>query len=265
MSEGRQTSSGSGPARKPWPGIASISQSVLCKPEPDNTKALFALVAARSFQLLTERLGVVRFVQVGANDGITADHLFPFSSSGRWRGVLIEPAPGPFQRLLDSYRGVEGLQFLRLAISDSKGRFPFYFVEGEDGLSSFSLETILAHSPKYDDLPGMIREIEVEADTLDSVCDRTGIAEPHVVAIDTEGTDDLVLKGFSLKERRPLLVLFEHCHLSAERSAALRDRLVAAGYRIIHDRHDALAIGEGTFDQDTTDFLANVISAARGD
>lgn len=252
------------PAGGSWPGIASFSQSVLCLDEPHNTKALFGLVVARALRLLTEQLGTTHFVQVGANDGVRADHLHPFVASGTWEGVLVEPAPAPFDRLLQTYQGIDGLQFVRCAVSTSAGTLPFYFVEGDDGLSSFSLDTIMAHAPKYEDLPAMIRTIEVETETLDALCDRRGTARPDVVAVDTEGTDDIVLQSFSLEERRPRLILFEHCHLSKTRSGALRDRLVAANYRLIHDRHDALAIAEGVFDQGTTNFLADIISTARG-
>jgi FkbM family methyltransferase len=250
-------------AKEAWRGIASFSQSVLCLKEPSNTKPLFGRVVARAFELLTEKSAHVNFVQVGANDGVRADHLHAFVSSGSWQGVLVEPAPGPFQRLLETYSGVEGLQFVNRAISTRAGRLPFYFVEGDDGLSSFSLETILSHAPKYDDLDGMIREIEVETESLDSVCDRTGVPRPDVVAVDTEGTDDLVLQSLSIEQRQPRLILFEHCHLSAERSRALRDRLQAAGYRLIHDRHDALAIAVGTFDEATMQFFADIIAIAR--
>lgn len=260
---GQDRKSDAAATRGEWRGIASFSQSVLCLDEPFNTKALFGLVVARAFEMLTGKLGNPSFVQVGANDGVSADHLHPFISAGRWRGVLVEPAPVPFERLLQTYRGIAGLQFMRSAISTTEGRLPFHFVDGEDGLSSFSLDTILAHAPKYDDLQGMIRTIEVDAETLDSLCDRAGVSTPDIVAVDTEGTDDIVLQSFSLEARRPSLVLFEHCHLSAERSTALRDRIEAADYRLIHDRHDALAIACGTFDQETTDFLAEVVSTAR--
>ncbi|MDQ3246020.1 MAG: FkbM family methyltransferase [Pseudomonadota bacterium] len=253
------------PAKRPWPGIASFSQSVLCLKEPNNTKAVFGRVAARALELLTAKLGEVRFVQVGANDGVHADHIHPFVTGGKWRGVLVEPAPVPFARLTENYRGVDGLCFVQAAVATRAGQQPFYYVEGEDGLSSFSLETIMSHAPKYDDLPSMIRTLEVETETLDALCDREGFARPDVVVVDTEGTDDVVLLSFSIEERRPSLILFEHCHLSAERSAALRDRILAAGYRLIHDRHDALAIAEGTFDAATTDFLANIVAIARAD
>lgn len=243
-----------------WHGIASFSESVLCLQEPYNTKPIFGRVVARILELLTRQLGRVEFVQVGANDGVGADHIHSFVKSSAWTGVLAEPAPIPFARLQENYRGVEGLQFAQVAVSKAEGKLPFYYVEGDDGLSSFSLDTILSHAPKYADLRGMIRTLEVETTTLDSLCDDYGI-NPAVVAVDTEGTDDLVLQSFSIEDRRPFVILFEHCHLSAERSAALRDRLLSADYRLIHDRHDALAIKSGSLDE--IDFLADIVEIAR--
>ena len=251
-------------AEKPrWPGIASFSTSVMCRKEPHNVKPLFGLVAARAMALLTEARVRVSFVQVGANDGVAADHLNPFIRSGKWSGVLVEPGVEAFARLRDNYAGVEGLQFVQAAIWTEAGRRPFYLVEGEDVLSSFDLDTIMAHAPKYDDLAGMVRTIEVETETMDGLCDRTGMSRPDVVAVDTEGTDDVVLQSFDIEGRQPALVLFEHCHLDAERSAAVKERLESAGYRVIHDRHDALAIGDGVFDAATVAFLAGVVETAR--
>ena len=109
----------------------------------------------------------------------------------------------------------------------------------------------------------MIRTLEVQTRSLDTVCDDYGVTNPAVVAVDTEGTDDIVLESLSIEERKPSVILFEHCHLSAERSARLRDRLVDAEYRLIHDRHDALAIAAGTFGEPEVDFMADVVAAAR--
>lgn len=251
------------PEDRRWRGIAAQSGSVLCLPEPRNTKQLFGLVVARALQLLTAQHGTVRFVQVGANDGVSADHLHPFIASGHWQGILVEPGEQAFARLQRTYAGLPKLQLVNHAIWTEAGDLPFHVVEGEDGLSSFSLETIMAHAPKYEDLAGMVRTTTVRTETLNGLCDRLGMPRPDLIAVDTEGTDDVVLQSFSLEEHQPGLLLFEHCHLSAERSAALRDRIESAGYRLVHDRHDALAIRAGLFDPGTTDFLADVITAAR--
>ena len=246
-----------------WPGTARLSQSVWCNKEPRNTKFVFQSVQRHALGELTRLLGTVNFIQVGANDGLEGDFLHPFLMNGQWRGVLVEPGDDARARLMQTYRGVEGLAIAPEAIWSESGTRAFYVVEGADELSSFSRETILVHAPKYDDLAGMIREREVATLTLDDLADRHGVPCPDVVAIDAEGCDDVVLGSFSLETRRPAMVLFEHVHLSAERSAALRERLRAAGYAEVFDRHDMLAIRRGVLPDDLLDFLVDVVQQAR--
>src|SRR3569623_1906296 len=139
-----------------WRGIASISQSVLCLKEAPETKVVFGQVVLQALEMLTAQLGNVPFVQIGANDGVHADHIHPLVKTVKWHGNLIEPAPKAYERLLQTYRNVPGLAFVQLAVSTSETRLPFYYVEGDDGLSSLSVDTNLTHAPKYDNLIGMI-------------------------------------------------------------------------------------------------------------
>jgi FkbM family methyltransferase len=250
-------------ATRKWAGSASLSQSVWAQSDPRAAKFVFGAVRHYAFAELTRSLGSVRFIQVGANDGVRNDPLREFILSGAWTGLLVEPGDDQNARLRAAYAGVPGAGIVGVAIWSESGRRPFYIVEGADALSSFSLDTILRHEPKYDDLRGMIRTIEVETLTLDALADRHGVPNPDVVVVDAEGCDDVVLGSFDIEARRPKLVLFEHVHLSPEASKALRDRLVAAGYVCIADRHDVLAIGEGVFPAHLVDFLAEVVREAR--
>src|SRR3569623_2517104 len=132
-----------------WRGIASFSHSVLCLKEAPETKFVFGQVVLQALEMLTAQLGDVPFVQVGANDGVRADHIHPLVMTGKWHGILIEPAPKAYERLLQTYRNVPGLAFVQRADSPSETRLPFYYDEGDDGLSSLSVDTNLTHVPKY--------------------------------------------------------------------------------------------------------------------
>jgi len=109
----------------------------------------------------------------------------------------------------------------------------------------------------------MIRTVEVETTTLEAIIAEHGMERVDMVAVDTEGCDDRVLEGLDIEARRPGLILFEHWALSAERSRALKARLEAAGYTIIHDRHDALAVATEAIDPGELRFLAEVVETAR--
>jgi len=251
------------PIAKAWPGTARLSQSVWCGKEPRNTKAVFQSIQRYALAELTRALGTVRFIQVGANDGVVGDFLHPFIVSGAWEGVLVEPGDRARERLVRTYAGVGGLTIAAEAIWSESGTRTFYEVEGADELSSFSRETILVHAPKYADLEGMLRPRPVATLTLDDLADRHGIPRPHVVAVDAEGCDDVVLGSFSIETRQPAMLLFEHVHLSADRSEALRRRIRAAGYAEVFDRHDMLAIRRGALPDPLVDFFAEVVQQAR--
>lgn len=45
-----------------------------------------------------------RFIQVGANDGIHGDPLRAYIERHHWHGILVEPQPDVFARILENYR-----------------------------------------------------------------------------------------------------------------------------------------------------------------
>lgn len=246
-----------------YKSVAQVSQSVFAAKEPRNTKFIFARVLEHAFETLTKTLGNVRFVQVGANDGVRGDPLTQFIKCGNWLGALIEPVPAAFDRLKTTYTGVDGLTLLPLAIWPDKNPPPFYQVNGEDVLSSFSLETIMRHDGKYDDLASMVRKIPVETRRLDKVCDDLGMPCPDVLVVDVEGYDDVILSSFDIEKHRPAAIMFEHVALSRDASRALRERLEQCGYTLIFDRHDCLCLQSPPFDASLVSFYSDLLVIAR--
>ena len=72
-----------------------------------------AIMAARGEPL--------RFVQVGANDGSFVDPIRPYIVECGWRGILIEPQPDVFEKLVSNYADYkEQLAFENVAISSGE-------------------------------------------------------------------------------------------------------------------------------------------------
>jgi FkbM family methyltransferase len=249
--------------RADWKGIASISRSVFCAREPRNTKFIFEVVRGYIFDELSRRESVVRFVQVGANDGVEVDPLRATVLRHGWRGLLIEPIPEAFERLRTAYGAPPGVDFAKVAIWPDEGEKTLHVVDGLDGLSSFSLETILEQEPKYDDLRSALRTIEVPTRRLDSLLRETGHAQPHVLVVDVEGCDDIVLRTFDFSAHQPDVIQFEHVHLSAEASADLRAWLTDLGYALVFDRHDVLALNTARLDPHLVSFCQDLLVTAR--
>lgn len=243
---------------------AKSSESCFGTLEPKNTKYVFSRVLAFVLEELSRQRGKVRFIQVGANDGRRADPIHPFIMTGRWQGTLIEPLPDAFKRLQETYSGIQGLEFLCLAIAPTDGHASFHAVDGEgDVLSSFRLDAILKHAPSRPWLASAIREIQVETRRLDSLLAERGHPPLDLLMVDAEGYDDTVLSTFDFARQKPAVIVFEHVLLTARGSQEIADRLHECAYTIISDRHDALAIHEETFPPHLTQFLREVVESAK--
>src|ERR1700739_530849 len=71
------------------------------------------------------------FIQVGAFDGVSTDPLRKYIQTCGWRGVLIEPQPGPVAQLHELYCGNDRLVILKAALDDKRGTRTLFTVESD--------------------------------------------------------------------------------------------------------------------------------------
>jgi FkbM family methyltransferase len=183
------------------------------------------LARARQFcASLAQEISNPVFVKVGANDGTTGD---PFSdillADVRWKGLLIEPVPYCFDRLRTAFRDEKRFSLEQAAIGATAGEATFYYVDEKaaanlpdlpnwyDQLGSFDKGHILKHLNGA--LAPFIIECTVKVFPLKDVLEKHGIAEVHVLHIDTEGHDYEVLKTVDFASCAPLAIFIEHKHL----------------------------------------------------
>jgi FkbM family methyltransferase len=184
-----------------------------------------------------------RFVQIGSNDGIKLDPLRAHILARRWRGVLVEPIPYLYAQLKANYAACAGrLVFENVAIATTEGTLPFYHLarvadakaaglpNWYDALGSFRRDVIAAHVSVIPDIERRIVEVAVPAITFDTLCRRNGLARIDLLHMDTEGYDFELLKSIDFTRHRPVLVIYEHTHLSRADQAAARAYLEGHGY-----------------------------------
>lgn len=70
----------------------------------------------------------VKFIQIGANDGIRFDNLFFTVTDHKWSGLVIEPMKDYFERLKLNYRDNPEVIPLNLAIHPTKKFIQIYKV-----------------------------------------------------------------------------------------------------------------------------------------
>jgi hypothetical protein len=108
-----------------------IAQGIELRKAPARQVAqlpVFRLAIGALMQASTRPL---RFVQVGANDGVYGDPLRAYIERHHWRGILVEPQPDVFARLVENYRGsCDNLIFENVAISPDEHILRLYRVPG---------------------------------------------------------------------------------------------------------------------------------------
>jgi FkbM family methyltransferase len=180
------------------------------------------------------------FVQIGANDGVIWDPIHQVVQAAGWSGVLVEPLPVMFERLVANYAGVPGLAFENAAVGTADGTSTMYSVEPRPGdpywvelTASFDLATIVSHG----DLAGVeerIVEVPVASLTLPTLVSRHGLVSIDVMIVDVEGYDYEILKQIDFSSSwAPTFIIYERMHFDRQTDRAARRMLRAAGYRLV--------------------------------
>jgi FkbM family methyltransferase len=199
----------------------------------------------------------VQFLQIGAFDGITNDPMHDLVERFGWRGILVEPQPGPFERLRHTYAGYGNLELVNAAVSTQPGTMTLWRVadwqpsdpEWVEQSASFDRDHLIRHTHWRQDLIDRIVGLPVETVTLRDLFARSP-APVDVLQIDAEGYDARIVAMLDGIEHRPTIVRFEHRNLLPADHAEAVARLAGHGYRIGVNEDDTIAVlyepGRGT-------------------
>jgi FkbM family methyltransferase len=182
----------------------------------------------------------LNFVQIGANDGVIHDPLHSVVRAYGWSGILVEPLPAMYQRLVANYAGVPGLVFENAAVGTIDGTSTLYSVDPRPGdpywvelTASFDLATIRSH-PELARVEERIVEVPVASLTLPTLVSRHGLKSIDVLHVDVEGYDFEVLKQIDFSSSwAPTFIIYEREHFDRRTDRAARRLLRAAGYHLI--------------------------------
>lgn len=178
------------------------------------------------------------FLQIGAYDGISTDPLRKYIVDCGWKGVMVEPQPGPASQLRQLYPDGSGITILEAAVDSERGTRSLYTVESDDlpkwagGMATFDRAQILKYDYLIPGIAGMVREIEVPLITIDDVLDRLELDRLDILQIDVEGIDGYLLSLFPFARIRPTIVQWESKNMTRAQQEAALDILLGHGYRI---------------------------------
>ena len=185
------------------------------------------------------------FIQVGSNDGISGDPLHEFIVRYRWKGILVEPVPYLYEKLLATYRDQHGLIFENVAIDNAAGEKRFYYLRRARGaghavwyerIGSFHKEHLLKHRGKIPDFDRLLVEENVKCATLKALLQKYAVTNINLLHVDAEGYDYEIIKTVPFDEIKPRMILYENKHLSATDKAACKQLLKSHGYKLIKSK-----------------------------
>jgi len=158
-------------------------------------------------------------IQIGANDGVSHDHLHKIIKKFRLQSLLLEPIKKYFLDLQNNYAAYDNVKLENSALSINNEIFFLYKVNPEhfdkygtlsSGISSFNKEHLLKHGIKKKHI---VQE-KVNQISFDELLNKYNFKSFDLLLIDTEGYDCNIVNNFFLKikETRPIII-FEWSHI----------------------------------------------------
>jgi FkbM family methyltransferase len=201
------------------------------------------------FALARKQKKDVFVLQVGANDGVSNDAVYPFIRKHGWKGLLLEPLPDVFEKLKQNYLDNDGVILCNAAMAHQDGVMTFYRVAAGDHLpewcdrvGSFLKEAVLSHKNRLPTIEDFIVEQKIEALSFRTLVARHSVKKIDVIMIDAEGYDFEILKQIDFHSFRPKLVIYEIIHLSDDAKKASVELLNRAGYKV-HNSYNMNYVG----------------------
>ena len=196
----------------------------------------------------------IRYLEVGAFDGVSGDPIYPLIEKYGLKGYLVEPQGDAFAKLQANYACFvsSDFVFVHAAIGEQDGTVPLYRVKPESSgpdwlpqIASLDKDFLVSLADIIPNLESLIEMETVPCFTFATLYRTFGIPHIDLLQIDAEGRDAEILELFDVAHRRPGIVHFEHKHLSEQVYDRCLASLIPLGYQISISRDDTLAyLGE---------------------
>ncbi|MBS3809851.1 MAG: FkbM family methyltransferase [Desulfobacterales bacterium] len=166
------------------------------------------------------------FVEVGAHEPTSAEsQSWHLEKELDWSGILVEPNP-ELSRQAQQLRPNATVYQCACTSPDKTGILSLYIpIKNNDLITSHASLRKNADDFSYT----RHKAVSVEAVTLNSLLEKSGIESIDLLSIDVEGTEMEVMEGFDLKKFAPALILLEDKLLYLEKHRYLKNN----GYMLV--------------------------------
>lgn len=182
------------------------------------------------FKLLQNDKRVLRFLDIGAHDGILLSNTRALAEAG-WGGTLVEPSPAAFCRLMKTYQDRTDIDLVNAAITLDSGLVKFHDAAG-DFVSTFDeRHKELWEARPFD--PIKMQPIYVNGVTVEKLVGALPGPYPFI-NIDVEGANFEVFKAMPLVALNCELICVEFEDRFVSRLAEIETLAARQGYRQFH-------------------------------
>ena len=200
---------------------------------------------------LTKGATGIRFIEIGANDGISWDPLFKFVKKYKWEGILVEPHPTYYCELVENYKAINPgkIYFENIAISDEIGEKELYYFSNLNKsdndylflkcLSSFNKAHLLKHCNDYPELE--IKSVTVNCTTLNQLIEKYNFRAFDLLLIDAEGFDFEIIRSIDFELIKPRIIIFEHFHFKGDMKSKIDQLLKKLHFKTIEGKINTIA------------------------
>lgn len=217
------------------------------------------LVSPALLRLLDEARDPVRFVEIGANDGVSFDPIAGFVRDRGWSGLMVEPVPHVYERLVANHGENPRLRLINAAVAAEDGTGTIHHLRpGADDpglppwseqIASFDRAHVLAELSGVAEPERLLASTEVEVIAFETLLDRHGGERLDLLLIDAEGADLEIVEATDLDRLRPRLLVYEHHHMGDGERRRCESRLAESGYELVAEGLDTWALDTAVADE----------------
>jgi FkbM family methyltransferase len=182
-------------------------------------------------------------LDIGANDGKILSNSLHFIENG-WGGTLIEAAPIPFNKMLQTHKDNDKVQCLNICLSDVTEQFTFYHnithlnKNDSDLLSTISKDSFLGSSKSGNPFDSF----EIDCYQFDKIKEKLLHKIYQIISIDIEGYDYQVLRQINLKEFGCEILIIEYNNDNNIKDQVLKYCSKFGLNKILHDNETNIII-----------------------
>ena len=201
--------------------------------------------------------GQVRFLQIGASDGLFSDPIREFVVRDRWGGLFVEPLPYSFERLIRNYGYLRNpdLNFLNASVSTTSDHLDLWVVSDEC-LSRLPLsqrmELLQKSSTKKEHVQQFLDEHDLGTAVLTKVSTPCfglpDLLDTHfssggldLLVLDVEGYEQAIIMSIEFQVHAPTAIFYESHHL-ADGKIQVQEFLEGQGYQCVDLAGDTFAV-----------------------